>query len=59
MPRKRKRRPAARPPSFSVRQILAWADDFHERSGSWPTQKSGRIPGSLGENWEKVNHALG
>jgi hypothetical protein len=58
MPRKRKRRPAARPQSLSIRQILAWADEFHERTGGWPAQKSGRIPGSLGENWKKVNHAL-
>lgn len=56
--RQRKRRPCWRPPELSVPQILAWADAYHERHGQWPRQKSGRIPGSLGENWRKVDNAL-
>src|SRR5438552_6473443 len=58
MRRKRKRRPVARKPELSIDQVVAWADAYHARSGRWPGQKSGRIPGSLGENWGAVNNAL-
>lgn len=57
MPRRR-RRSGWRPPPLSVPQILAWADDWYERTGSWPGQYSGSIPGTLNENWRKVNNAL-
>jgi hypothetical protein len=47
-----------RAPELSVTQIVAWAVDFQERSGKWPTSNSGRIPGSLGETWQKIELAL-
>jgi hypothetical protein len=47
-----------RRPVLTVPQILAWADAFHKATGSWPKRDSGRIIGSLGENWSAVNLAL-
>src|SRR6266566_8177613 len=47
-----------RRPVLTVPQILAWADAFHKATGHWPKRDSGRIIGSLGENWSAVNLAL-
>jgi hypothetical protein len=59
MPHQRfKKRRLSRHPQLSLDQILAWADAYHERMGRWPQAKSGRIPGSLGENWFKIENAL-
>ncbi len=56
--RKQRRKALWRSPELSVRQILAWADDFHERASKWPVQKSGPIAGSLGEKWVNIDKAL-
>lgn len=53
-----RRKISRRPPPFQVSQILAWMDEFHERTGTWPTRASGRISGSLGETWLRVDQAL-
>lgn len=45
-------------PRLSVAQILAWADAYHRRTGTWPTSNSGPIPGALGESWSGINAAL-
>jgi len=45
-------------PELSEPQILAWCDAWHSRTGRWPGQRSGVIPGSLGETWARVNNAL-
>lgn len=45
-------------PSLTERQILAWADAHYERTGSWPTAKSGPISHAPGETWLAVNMAL-
>ena len=45
-------------PQFTIDQILNWADAHFERTGKWPTYRSGPIPDSPGENWTKVNAAL-
>jgi hypothetical protein len=45
-------------PKFTTAQILAWADDWHARTGDWPHAKSGRIPGSGGVNWRIVDDAM-
>ena len=47
-------------PPLSVKQILAWADAFHERTGEWPKATNWRevIPDSGGETWGYVIHAL-
>lgn len=39
-------------------EILLWADAYHERTGRWPTPKSGPIPEAKGETWSRVNTAL-
>jgi hypothetical protein len=51
------RRTTHRPP-ITVRQILRWADQYHRRTGSWPTHRSGAIPESQGDKWVTVNCAL-
>lgn len=43
---------------MTVRQILAWADAYHEREGRWPTHISGRIPEAEDETWSRVHDAL-
>jgi hypothetical protein len=45
-------------PRFEVGEILAWADAWYARTGQWPVQDSGDIPGSGGINWSIVDHAL-
>jgi hypothetical protein len=47
-------------PRLTVKQILAWADAYHERTGQWPTCRcSGQIiAGSFGEIWFNVDQAL-
>jgi hypothetical protein len=57
MRRKWKKRRGQKP-EFSVPQILAWADEFHHRTGRWPTYRSGVRAVDLGENWRKVDFAL-
>jgi hypothetical protein len=47
-----------RPPELSVSRILAWADAFHTRAGTWPTVNSGSIADAPGETWRGVYHAL-
>jgi len=51
------RNPGALPP-LSPKQILAWADAHHRRSGGWPKASSGPIPGTHGETWLAVQSAL-
>jgi hypothetical protein len=49
-----------RRPDLSIKQILAWLDDFHERTGRWPMRKDHRlrIPGGLGDTWCAITLAL-
>jgi hypothetical protein len=35
--------------------ILAWADAYHARTGSWPTAKSGIVRDSGGERWSSIS----
>jgi hypothetical protein len=39
-------------------KILAWADQHHARTGSWPTNSSGNILGASREKWRNVDMAL-
>lgn len=45
-------------PPYTEEQILAWADEHHERTHKWPSNKSGVIPGTNGETWTAVEMAL-
>ncbi len=45
-------------PKLTVKQILSWAHRHFERTGRWPTYKSGRVVGASGETWAGINNAL-
>ncbi|MBO0697765.1 MAG: hypothetical protein J2P46_05190 [Zavarzinella sp.] len=47
-------------PPLTVRQVLAWADAWHERMGRWPAAGDWRdeIPGAPGETWGNVMQAI-
>jgi hypothetical protein len=45
-------------PRLTKRQILAWADAHHARTGRWPSAKSGPVHEDPAESWANINHAL-
>jgi hypothetical protein len=45
-------------PPLPIEGILAWADAHHERTGRWPTPRTGDIPEAPGETWGAVQSAL-
>jgi hypothetical protein len=45
-------------PPLTVEQILAWADAYRARTGSWPNAKAGPVPEALGQTWNAINMAL-
>jgi hypothetical protein len=45
-------------PPLTETQILAWADAYHDRTGKWPTAKSGPIIEAPGETWMAVAMAI-
>jgi hypothetical protein len=51
-------RNSKRLPALTRRQILAWADAHHRRTGAWPVATSGPIPEPPGETWMAVDRAL-
>jgi hypothetical protein len=46
------------PPPLAEETILAWADAFYERSGTWPNADSGPIAEAPGDTWCGVDNAL-
>jgi hypothetical protein len=54
----RDRRHKGRLPRLTPKQILAWADDHHARTGEWPGQDSGPVLAAPRETWTLVNCAL-
>jgi DNA-binding CsgD family transcriptional regulator len=48
--------PPAKP--LTIEQIIAWAEDHHQRTGKWPTQTSGPVLAAPGETWAAINQAL-
>jgi len=44
-------------PKLTVSQILTWADEHKRRTGDWPKQTSGRVPGTQ-ETWSGIQAAL-
>ena len=47
-----------RVPKLTIRQILAWADAHHARTGAWPKCRSEPVEGSGGENWLNIGNYL-
>jgi hypothetical protein len=45
-------------PRLTSKQILGWADAYHERHGRWPTTESGPIDNVPGETWKGIDYAL-
>jgi hypothetical protein len=45
-------------PPLTQKQILAWADAHHRRTGTWPTGDSGSVVGAHGETWKGIIAAL-
>ena len=43
---------------LTIRQILRWADTHHQRTGRWPTSRSGKILGAEHETWHAVVAAM-
>jgi hypothetical protein len=56
--RRRPKRRRWRKPKLSLAQILAWADEHYRLTGQWPTRKSGRVRGSLEEDWNNLDNNL-
>jgi hypothetical protein len=46
------------PPPLTEKQVLAWADRHRERTGAWPTYRSGPVEGTPGETWRMVDTTL-
>jgi hypothetical protein len=44
-------------PRLTVRQILSWADAYHQRTGRWPRSSPEAIPESPGDTWYAVDSA--
>lgn len=45
-------------PRYTETQVLEWADAYRQRTGTWPTHRSGPIPEAPGETWAAVNAAF-
>jgi hypothetical protein len=45
-------------PRFSLREILLWADAYHDRTGNWPTSRSGPVRPFSKTTWAQVDDAL-
>lgn len=45
-------------PRLETWEILIWADNHYDRTGRWPTAKSGAIPEAPGETWSAVDSSL-
>src|SRR5262245_11198763 len=46
--------------TLTIRQVLKWADEYHVRTGRWPTDqcRPQQIPGSDGETWYRLIMAM-
>lgn len=45
-------------PPLTIDRILEWADQYYNRTGAWPTDKSGAVEESLEETWKGIYLAL-
>lgn len=55
---KREVRNRANLPSFTIDQILKWADEHHGRTHQWPKKNSGSIVGNPEDTWGVVHNSL-
>ena len=55
--RRRKRRRKGSP-RLTVKQILAWADAYHERTGQWPKGNTGPVVSTTDETWFALDRTL-
>ena len=46
------------PPRLTLKKIRDWAQMHYQRTGSWPTQKSGPVIDAPGEKWGTIDEAL-
>ena len=44
--------------NVSVEQILSWADAFRERTGQWPSRRSGHVWEPPDEKWANIDRSL-
>jgi len=56
--RRRPKPPHWRPPPLSIDKILAWADEYHDRTAKWPNVKSGRVRLEPSTTWQAVDMDL-
>lgn len=56
--RERGVRNPVRPPRLTEEQIVAWAEQHFNRTGSWPNTKTGPILDSPGDDWGLISVAL-
>ena len=47
-----------RPAPLTIGKILAWADAYYRRTGSWPISRRGAVQDAPGETWWRVNESL-
>jgi hypothetical protein len=45
-------------PALTEEHILGWMDAHHQRTGTWPTVRSGPIEEAPEENWRAINTSL-
>jgi hypothetical protein len=45
-------------PRLKVKEILAWADAYKERTDNWPERYSGSVAEAPGEAWNAIDLAL-
>jgi hypothetical protein len=45
-------------PRLTRRQILAWADEHRQRTGAWPTRRSGPVAAAPEEMWLAIDECL-
>ena len=46
------------PVRLTIKQMLAWADAHHRRTGQWPILRDGPVPGAPGQDWRNIDNAL-
>jgi hypothetical protein len=56
--RRRGVRNIQRLPDLTEEKILAWSDAHYNRTGDWPTRRSGPVRGVRGESWSAVDASL-